>query len=489
MSHSSGAVPSSRGGRLEQARYRFEQFNHFLRTPWYVLIVAVLTALSSLYEWDLVLYTLYLGFGVYLSLFGEDYLPMVPIAVMGYVSPSRENNPGRYPDSIFYPENGGFLLIGLAVLFIASAIFRLVTDSELGGKRFFTQKRKLTGSMVLLGMAYLLSGIGSTGYVAVARNNLVFALLQFAAIIVMYFFFTAVIHWDRVPKGYLAWCGLAVGCVVLVQLVENYTSGRIFLGNSIKRELLATGWGMHNNIGCMMAMMLPFGFYLAAGKKFGWLFNFMGTALLLGTMLSCSRTSMLVAALAYLVCGVLLLKNPASRRSNWWVYLLAAVVAMAIVIFFREKIMSVFERFFSQLGSASQRDKLLYYGFQEFQESPVFGTSFYPRLTEYQIWDWAELESFSSFFPPRWHSTVIQLAASCGAVGLLAYGFHRFRTLQLFWKKRSRENTFIGISLAVMLLAGLLDCHFFNVGPVLFYSVALAFVEKMPTDPVEMANS
>ena len=488
MSHSGGAPLSSRWGGLERARNRFQQFNNFLRTPWYVLIVAVLTALSSLYEWDLVLYTLYLGFGVYLSIFGEDYLPMVPIAVMGYVSPSRENNPGRYADSIFYPENGGILLIGLAVLFIASAIFRLATDRQLGGKRFFTEKRKLTGSMVLLGVAYLLSGIGSAGYLEVARNNLIFALLQFAAIFVMYFFFTAVIRWDRVPKGYLAWCGLAVGCVVLVQLVENYTSGRIFLGTSIKRELLATGWGMHNNIGCMMAMMMPFGFYLASGKKFGWLFNLVGTALLLGTMLSCSRTSMLVAALAYLVCGVLLLKNPASRRSNWWVYLLAAAVAVVILIFFREKIMSVFERFFSQLGSASQRDKLIYYGFQEFKGSPVFGTSFYPRLAEYQIWDWAELESFSSFFPPRWHSTIVQLAASCGAVGLLAYGFHRIKTLGLFWKQRSRENTFIGISLAVMLLAGLLDCHFFNVGPVLFYSVALAFVEKKPMDISEMSN-
>ena len=482
MSHSGGTLPTACGGRLERARNHFVQFNRFLRTPWYVLIVAVFTALSSLYEWDLALYSFFMGFGIYLSFLGEDYLPMVPIAVMGYVSPSRENNPGRYPDSIFYPENGGILLICLAVLLIAGMIFRLSTDAQLGGKQFFTQKRKLTGSMVVLGVAYLLSGIGSEGYRDVLPNNLVFALLQFAAIIVMYFFFTAAIRWDRVPKGYLAWCGLAVGCVVLVQLIENYTSGRIFVGTSIKRELLATGWGMHNNIGCMMAMMMPFGFYLAAGKKFGWLFNLVGTGLLLGTMLSCSRTSMFVAALAYLICGVLLLKNPVTRRVNWWVYLLASAVGILILMFLREEIMSVFDRFFAQLGETSQRDKLLHYGYEEYQSSPVFGTSFYPQLTEYEIWDWAELESFSSFFPPRWHSTIIQLAASCGTVGLVAYAFHRFKTLQLFWKRRSRENTFIGISLAVMLTAGLLDCHFFNVGPVLFYSVALAFVEKMPTD-------
>ena len=475
------------GGRLAYARSRIQRFNDFLRTPWYVVIVAALTALSSLFALDLYFYVLFLGFGVYLSVMGEDYLPLVPLAVLGYVSPSRENNPGRYADSIFYLHNGGWLLIALGLLFVGSVVFRLVTDKELGGKGFLTRKRYLTGSMLVLGAAYLLSGIGSAGYLSRMGNNLIFALLQFAAVFVMYFFFTAAIRWDRVPKGYLAWCGLAVGWVVLLQLLENYFSGRVFIDGSLKRELLATGWGMHNNIGIMMAMTMPFGFYLAGGKKCGWLFNLLGTALLVGTVLTCSRTSIMMAGLAYLVCGVLLLKNPQSRRNNWWVYLLAVLGALAVLVIFGKQIWAVFELFFSQIGNVSQRDKLISFGFRRFLEDPVFGGSFYPQ-GEYIPWDWADLDSFSSFFPPRWHSTAIQIIASCGLVGAMAYVIHRFRTLQLFWRKRSRENTFIGISLAVLLLASLLDCHFFNVGPVLFYSVALAFVEKMPTEEGKIPN-
>ena len=42
------------------------------------------------------------------------------------------------------------------------------------------------------------------------------------------------------------------------------------------------------------------------------------------------------------------------------------------------------------------------------------------------------------------------------------------------------EHTFLAISLGVLLGTALLDCHFFNVGPVLFYSMALAFAEKLP---------
>lgn len=487
MTNSHEAASTMRWGRLASSRKRFQRFNDFLRTPWYILIMAVFTAVSSLFQLDLWLYTCYLGLGIYLSFFGEDYLPVVPLVFLGYISPSRENNPGRYPDSIFYLQNGGLFLIILAVLFIGSIIFRMATDGELGGKKFFTSRRKLTGSMVLLGVTYLLSGIGLEQYMDLMKRNLIFAALQFCAIFVMYFFFTGSIRWDRVPRGYLAWAGLAAGCVVLIQLLENYLSGRIFDGSSIDRELIATGWGMHNNIGCMMAIMMPFGFYLASKSKHGWLFNILGSALLLGTMLSCSRTSMLMAALAYVVCAVLLLKNPQSRRTNLWVYLLAVVSVLAAVAIFWSKIMSVFELFLSQLGNVSQRDNLISYGLRQFMDEPIFGGSFYPQ-GEYVPWDWSNLESFSSFFPPRWHSTIIQILASCGAVGITAYAIHRLKTLRLFWKNRSHENTYIGISLAVLLLAGLLDCHFFNVGPVLFYSTALAFVEKMPLEQSNLTN-
>jgi O-antigen ligase len=84
---------------------------------------------------------------------------------------------------------------------------------------------------------------------------------------------------------------------------------------------------------------------------------------------------------------------------------------------------------------------------------------------------------FSAFFPSRWHNTIIQLLASCGVVGLLAYCYHRYQTIRLFVKKRTTVNVYIGIYIVTLLGMSLLDCHFFNVGPVLFYSIALAVME------------
>jgi O-antigen ligase len=270
-----------------------------------------------------------------------------------------------------------------------------------------------------------------------------------------------------------------VGLVVLVQLLENYLSGRIFVDGTIDRELIATGWGMHNNVGCMMAMMMPFAFYLATKSKRGWFFNLLGTVLMLGTLLSCSRGSMLMAGLAYVLCAYLLLKDPDGRRKNLKIYLAALGVVAVTVAVLAPKLSGMFRLFITQLDNVSKRDSLVYYGVCQFLSEPVFGGSFFPQGS-FVPWDWSNLETFSSFFPPRWHNTLVQMMASCGTMGITAYLLQRGRTVQLVWKRRSVEHTFLAMSLGVLLCAALLDCHFFNVGPVLFYSMALAFAEKLP---------
>ena len=114
-------------------------------------------------------------------------------------------------------------------------------------------------------------------------------------------------------------------------------------------------------------------------------------------------------------------------------------------------------------------------GFERFLQNPVIGQGFYSY--DYDLFDFATVESFSSFFPPRWHNTIIQILATSGVVGILAYIYHRCQTVCLFIKRRSVSKAYIGIYFLVLLGMSLLDCHFFNVGPTLFYSMALAVVE------------
>ncbi len=471
---------------LEKARgcATVSAINAFLRRPGYIILLAAITALSSIFALDLVSYSLVVIAAVYVMLLGEDLLPIMPMVMLCYIMPSLGNNPGRNPDSIFYPQNGGYFLIFLAVVLVVALIFRLATDKEIGGKAFFTAKRSLLWGMIALGVAYLLSGIGLSNYKEIAGKNLVFATIQFISIIVLYYIFAGAVKWERVPKNYLAWTGLCVGVVAFIQLMENYWSGRLVVDGAINRYNIATGWGMHNNVGGLMAMMIPFCFYLACKEKRGWIYNLVAIVLMLGVVLTFSRSSMLMGGVAFAICALVLLIRYDKERKNLMVYGVVAAVAVVALLVFREKVFTLIKEFLEKdLFAVNSRDKLLINGLKQFRAHPVFGGSFYPQ-GEYVPWDWSDLEAFSSFFPPRWHNTITQLLASAGVVGIITYAFHRFQTVKLLVTKRSAEKTFVLIYLGVLLGASMLDCHFFNVGPVLFYSMALAFAEKIEQSKV-----
>lgn len=465
------------GGKVRSGLRRFDDF---LRTPWYVLLAACLTVMSSVFGLELIVYSIFVAIAVYLCLFGDDLLPLMPIVAFCYIAPSFANNPGRNPHSIFYPAHGGIYLIGLASVFVVCLIWRLATDREIGGRVFFKKKRSLTVGMVLLGVAYMLGGLGMDNYSAFAGKNILFGFIQFVSVFLLYYLFSGMVKWEKAPKDYFAWVGLGIGFAVLAQLGENYLSGRIFMdgGNTIDRELMATGWGMHNNIGGLMAMMLPFPFYLAYMRKNTWLYVALASVLMLGVVISCSRTAMLVGALVFVFCSVFLLRKREKRAPILVVYAAAAVAVGVFAAVSFETLKDVFALFIEEIDAISKRDLLFINGMKQFREYPVFGGTFYPQ-GDYVPWDWAELEAFSSFFPPRWHNTLVQIAASCGVVGLAAYAVHRFQTVRLLLRHRSVETLSIALFVGALLTAGLLDNHFFNIGPVLVYSMALAYAENI----------
>lgn len=312
---------------------RIRTFNAFLRTPGYVLALSALTVVCNLLGLELVYYTLVIALALYVMVFSHDLLPLMPMIMLCYIVPSVKNNPGRHGDSIFSFSNGGAYILILASLVVVSLVWRLISDKEMGNA-FLTRKRSLLSGMLLLGAGYLLSGIGSYGYSDVFARNLLFAFLQFVSVTLLYFVFTATVDWSDVPKDYLAWMGLGIGFTVLPQLLMAYLSGQAFMEGTgtMDRELIYTGWGMHNNIGGLMVMMIPFAYYLAYTKKHSWVYNLLGTLLLGGVMLSCSRTAMAVGAGIYLVCAVILLKNKRTRKENLWVYGLGLVAVLGFEI-------------------------------------------------------------------------------------------------------------------------------------------------------------
>ena len=455
--------------------------NAFMASPYGIGALAALTLLANLLSLELVLYTVTVLYGIYLCLLGDDLLTLSPFFVFCYIAPSRANNPGRTDESIFSGAGGVFLLIAAGLLLLALA-WRLSTDKRFGIKRLLTQKRQMLWGMLLLGLAYVLSGMGSAHYGEIWAKNIGFALVQFACLFVPYLLFTALVDWEKARRDYFAWIGFFAGCVIALEIVNIYLAfnGDFISGGSINdRWSIYLGWGMHNNIGAMLATTMPFAFYLACQYKRGYLFMLPAVGMMAALCLTVSRASILAGSLAFAASAALMILYSKNRRVNAVVGLSLFAAAGVMVLIFREQLSNTFSILFEHgLLNDSGRFELYKNGLNVFYGDPILGEGFYPAdMSIFKNAYWFAGYEITDFLPPRWHNTVIQLLASCGILGLLGYGYHRVQSLWVFFKGLNVPKLFLGVSVAAFLGMSLLDCHFFNLGPTLFYSLALTFAE------------
>ncbi|MBR5528997.1 MAG: O-antigen ligase family protein [Oscillospiraceae bacterium] len=450
-----------------------QRINRFLRTPQYILVVMGLVALSNCFSLELPVYTVAMLTCCYVCLFGDDLLALMPIVCSFYMSVSARNSPGLHKDSVFF--SWGWYMIAIVALFIGCLIFRLCTDDRIGKKAFLTKKRKMLPGLLILGIAYVMGGLLSPAYPDTWKKSVIFALLQFAALAVPYFLFTGAVDWKKAPKEYFPWIGFGIGGMLLALLLKTYIAHDVIRNGAIVRDMIFAGWGMYNNIGCMLAMGIPFAFYLASRYQKGWIGSVVGSLFLVGVFFTCSRGSILVGTAAYLLCIMLMTHSAKNKKSNTVViFVFVSAITLALLLFY-QPLIEMFRDVLERGLDPNNRNFIYEAGWKQFLQSPVFGGSFYPL--DYAPYDFAKLENFSSFIPPRWHNTVIQLLACTGIVGLGAYIYHRYETVRLFLEDRTREKAFIACSFAVLLGCSLVDCHFFNIGPGLFYSAGLAFAE------------
>ena len=266
---------------------------------------------------------------------------------------------------------------------------------------------------------------------------------------------------------------LLLGFGIMLETVRLYFLPGVVTPEGVDRGKLTTGWGMYNNIGCIIAMCIPASFYFASTRKNGWQYTLLGCLTLAGVVLTQSRGSILFGGIVFLASYAYVIVRSRGRERLCHLIVAGALIllAMIAVAVFFEKFMQLFS---SMLRFDSNgRDGIWESGLKQFAGHPLFGVGFY----ECEAFRWGQLPS-DSFLPPRYHNTYLQLMASGGVVALLAYAFHRFQTVRLLWRRRTRENIFLAFIVLALILTSTVDCHFFNFGPGLLYSVILVFLER-----------
>jgi len=446
----------------------------FMYSDIYIAVAVLAMVCSNVFGMELVCYYTYLLFVAATAFLCEDCLPVMPLVCCGYMTFSRDNNPALFVgDSLFYTPLGKIQLFFIAACMAILLVGRFIFDLTCG-KRKFTPP-KLTLGFAAIGVSYLLAGAFSGYY---ASNTVVFGFVQLLSLCLFYFFFSFTVDWNGRGKEIFARIFSFVGIGIVFEIFGMYVQSGAFEAEEFNRGSLFTGWGVYNNVGCVMAMCVPAPFYLSVSRKNGWIFNILGNVFYLAVVLTQSRGSILMGGAVYVICFVLVLWKSEGRERLYQLIVYIAMIALVVMSYFiwREEADKLFASIFAAGMDDAGRFEIYEEGIRQFKEAPLFGNGFYECHTA-QLGNLPE----DSFLPPRYHNTYVQLLASGGIVALAAYLIHRLQTVFLIFRRRTTEKYFIGLCVLALILTSLLDCHFFNFGPGLLYSVLLVCAEHSGT--------
>ncbi len=449
-----------------------QKINQIIYSDIFYLLVAVLCAVAFTYSQELIVYTLYIAIIAFIVLFGEQTARFLIVLPFFYIAPSVIHNPAVFDDSIF--RNIG-CLIYMGILAITGVTFIAIGTVRCAAQ----EKRKpfLRCSYLALGFAYICSGLFTGG---ANGKNLIFALIEAVSISALYFIGIHIIDSKPHDISTFAKLGCAMGLTLLVEMFDIYMFSSLFERGYLNRGNILTGWGIHNNLGNMLCFCIPCAFYMmyrSSKRKSAWFIY--ACLLLFAVVLTTSRSSMLTGGCIFVLClAFVLYKFRRQKIVTTVVFITCGALIMGAVAFILLWIrydfikLTVEKVLDSGILNDSNRFKAWKEGLNQFFHYPIFGKGFY-ECSAYLFHD-----GVSDLLPARWHNTIVQILASCGILGFIAYAFHRIQTIRLFWKNRTVENYFIALSILAILMGSLTDNHFFNIGPGIIYGIFLAFAEK-----------
>lgn len=469
-----------------------QNVNKYLYSPWYTATIVLLMVMSNLLSLEFVVMWGYLALAIVNTLFAEDGWPIMPMFCCGYMLFSAGNNPAAdYGNNDFSTPQGVAQLVTILVIAVICLVARVIFEVVVV-KRNNKHNPILATGFLVLGIGYVLSGIFSHyDYI----RTLLFALVQIASLCATYFFFFYTVDWSKRKVADGAQLFTIIGLGMFAEVVGMYLKPHVLqriLEGTFERGLLESGWGVYNNVGGMMAMLMPSPFYFASTKARAWRFVLLASILLVGVVLSQSRGAIGAGCLVYIACTVFTFVYSAKAEHKHltiaFVSIYAVMIATFVSMLVAPNTRSILYSMISQGIKDNDRWNMYSIGLRQFLEAPFFGNGFYGSVGQFGQHGTGVIPEEGYFIPPRYHNTVVQLLASCGIVGFVAYGFHRYQTVKLIVKNPSPHKTILAMGILAHLLASLLDCHMFNLGPGLTYGVMLLLAEMLPNPTQKMAT-
>lgn len=449
--------------------------NKFYKCKIYILSIGLLVLLSSLFGFEIpVFYITAIYCGLIPVLFCGDMTSVVTPLMMYYCTFSLKHNNTEIGISVFNDKQFLYQLIGIASFIGVILITRLFFD--IFSKKFKYTFPRLTIGFAVLGISMLLSGLISPYF---ESKSLLIGALEICSLSLVYFYLFFTIDWNNFKLDYVFFSMIVFGFVLLIETAGTYYITKD-LDYLVGKGKVLIGWGRRTNMGGMSCLLISAPFYYILKNKYVILNSIISILFLGSVIITQARGPATIAILIYILCLIILLIKVKRNIRNK--FLITAFMSFA-VFYGVSRLFGVYpfqisnsfiSNFFDE--SASIRFDTWKDGFQKFAKYPFLGTGWYSCN---------HIKFTITFFPARWHSTIVQLLATGGIVLTIAYLYHRFETVWLLFRTNKRvplNKAFLFIPILALIFSSMLDCFMFNLGPGLIYGVLLVSIEKGEND-------
>ena len=464
-------------------------------SSWYPVFFAAICALSGVSPKEIYYpcILLLVACTIFTCVCSKDMKPLLVPAFMIYYAIGFENE-----GKAVFDKTGLPLLLTCLFLLLAVLILRLVLTGTI---REGLKKRGLFfWGLIIMDVALLCNGLFSEHW---SIYTVFYGLLTAAVLTVGYCIFLAMLSESKDLPGYLCKTLVSMGLVVATQtivvLARAYFAGAFTLTDllfnewsMIHRGELTLSWGLTTITGAVIATAIPAAFYLAKYHRYPVLSVGAALTMLTSVFFLNSRTALIAGAISFLVGTIMCWCGGKNKKTNRIITLTLVGAAATAIFVWLLRADAPLESLKSSLSSmrldflwrkgeemnaaSSGRIEIWKKGMEDFRSAPIFGVGFAysgfytPNQTPV---------GFVNFFNQMYHNLFVEILASLGIFGLLAFLIHLKHLVEVFLRKRSTKRSVILAISVVILGMSLLDNFFFYPNFAIVYVACLACGELM----------
>lgn len=446
----------------------------------YPIFYAILCCVSGLNDKDVYvpIVCIMCACVIFSSLFADDNKVFIVPFLMSYYCLGRDFN------QAFLSERGKLLqsfdMDGLkSVILCGSIMFifiiaRFISDGTI--KRALKRRGLCFWGIITLDVAFLLNGVFSSRWVF---EDIIYGFIMMLGLTLVYCLVLSMLDNSKDPIPYACKAMVCTSYLVLGQMLKivyelhkrssfiiSYSEDSPLLVNRVEITL---SWGVATIITAVIVLGIPAAMYLAKNCRFSLISYSSALIFLFGAVLVDSRSSIMVGVFSFFVCMIICCISGRNRIANR-IYSGFLVLLGILLLWYLQKgefLPDIFE--FFRFSDITKDSRTVYWkdGIADFISSPIFGVGF--RDGGYD----AEYDLFSAMY----HNIFIQLIASMGIVGLIAFLVHIKHVAEVFIRRFS-GNKFILLMLPFSVVAmSLVDNFFFYPNFQIFYAMFLALAE------------